>query len=43
MENCNKSVIVHDTKNGKWNYGNFASLAFRWFLFFSLSLPIASL
>lgn len=36
-ENCTKSVIAHDTKNGKWNYGDFILFyfdSFRWFLFF---------
>lgn len=23
-ERCTKSVIAHDTKNGKWNYGDFS-------------------
>lgn len=34
-EKLHKSVIVHDTMNGKWNYGNFIIFVFRWFLFLS--------
>lgn len=35
-EHCTKSVIAHDTKNGKWNYGDFLYFLFRWFLFFAV-------
>lgn len=37
-EKLHKSVIVHDTMNGKWNYGNFIIFVFGGFSFCRLLL-----